>query len=159
MNPALARGELHVIGATTMDEYRKNIEKDAALERRFAPVYIDEPSVEETIEILKGLRPQYEAHHAVKITDAALEAAAKLSERYITDRFLPDKAIDLIDEAASKHVIEAQTMPSDVRELKDTVEKLQREVDSAAERDGGRPSDELQAEVDAARVEFEYARD
>ena len=158
MKPALSRGELHVIGATTLDEYRKNIEKDAALERRFAPVYIDEPSVEDTIEILKGLRPRYEAHHKVTITDAALEAAAKLSERYITDRFLPDKAIDLIDEAASKHVIEAQSMPPEVRELKETVEKLQLEADSAAERDGGRPPDELQAEVEAAREAFERAR-
>src|SRR2546422_3394607 len=159
MKPALSRGELHVIGATTMDEYRKNIEKDAALERRFAPVYIDEPSVEDTIEILKGLRPRYESHHRVTITDAALEAAAKLSERYITDRFLPDKAIDLIDEAASKHVIEAQSMPEEVRDLKEIVEKLQREADSAAERDGGRPPVELQAELDAARDEFERARD
>jgi len=159
MKPALSRGELHVIGATTMDEYRKNIEKDAALERRFAPVYIDEPSVEDTIEILKGLRPRYEAHHKVTITDAALEAAAKLSERYITDRFLPDKAIDLIDEAASKHVIEAQSMPPEVRELKETVEKLQREADAAAERDGGRPPDEFQAELEAAREAFEHARD
>src|SRR6059036_231599 len=159
MKPALSRGELHVIGATTMDEYRKNIEKDAALERRFAPVYIDEPSIEDTIEILKGLRPRYEAHHKVTITVAALEAAAKLSERYITDRFLPDKAIDLIDEAASKHVIEAQSMPAEVRELKETVEKLQREADAAAERDGGRPTDELQAELEAARREFERARD
>ena len=159
MKPALSRGELHVIGATTMDEYRKNIDKDAALERRFAPVYIDEPSVEDTIEILKGLRPRYEAHHKVTITDAALEAAAKLSERYITDRFLPDKAIDLIDEAASKHVIEAQSMPPEVRELKETVEKLQREADAAAERDGGRPPDEFQAELEAAREAFEHARD
>src|SRR5881296_3636017 len=109
LKPALARGELHVIGATTLDEYRKNIEKDAALERRFAPVYIDEPSEDETVEILKGLRARYEEHHKVTITDAALEAAAKLSNRYISDRFLPDKAIDLIDEASSKHVIEAQT--------------------------------------------------
>ncbi|HYU26417.1 MAG TPA: AAA family ATPase, partial [Thermoanaerobaculia bacterium] len=159
MKPALSRGELHVIGATTMDEYRKNIEKDAALERRFAPVYIDEPSIEDTVEILRGLRPRYEAHHRVTITDAALEAAAKLSERYITDRFLPDKAIDLIDEAASKHVIEAQSMPAEVRELKEIVEKFQREADSAAERDGGRPPDELRAELDAAREEFERARD
>jgi len=158
MKPALSRGELHVIGATTLDEYRKNIEKDAALERRFAPVYIDEPSVEDTIEILKGLRPRYEAHHKVTITDSALEAAAKLSERYITDRFLPDKAIDLIDEAASKHVIEAQSMPPEVRELKETVETLQREADSAAERDGGRPPDELQTELEAAREAFERAR-
>src|SRR5438477_1563587 len=98
MKPALARGELHVVGATTLDEYRQYIERDAALERRFAPVYLDEPSVEDTIEILKGLRPRYEAHHKVKITDDALAAAANLSNRYVTERFLPDKAIDLIDE-------------------------------------------------------------
>ncbi len=159
MKPALSRGELHVIGATTLDEYRKNIEKDAALERRFAPVYIDEPSIEDTVEILRGLRPHYEAHHKVKITDAALEAAAKLSERYITDRFLPDKAIDLIDEASSKHVIEAQSMPPEVRELKESVEKLQREADAAAERDGAEPDAGLRSEVDAARAEYEHARD
>jgi ATP-dependent Clp protease ATP-binding subunit ClpC len=159
MKPALARGELHVIGATTMDEYRKNIEKDAALERRFAPVYIDEPSIEDTVEILRGLRPRYEAHHNVRITDAALEAAAKLSERYITDRYLPDKAIDLIDEAASKHVIEAQTMPPEVRELKDRVEKLRQEVDAAAERNGADEGADLQAEFESARAEFERVRD
>jgi ATP-dependent Clp protease ATP-binding subunit ClpC len=159
MKPALARGELHVIGATTLDEYRKNIEKDAALERRFAPVYIDEPSIEDTVEILKGLRPRYEAHHKVKITDAALEAAAKLSERYITDRFLPDKAIDLIDEAASKHVIEAQSMPPEVRELKERVETLQREADAAAERNGADAGDEISSELEEARAEYERARD
>jgi len=159
MKPALARGELHVIGATTMDEYRKNIEKDAALERRFAPVYIDEPSIEDTVEILKGLRPRYETHHKVKITDAALEAAAKLSERYITDRFLPDKAIDLIDEAASKHVIEAQSMPPEVRELKERVETLQREADASAERDGADAGDEIAGELEEARAEYERARD
>ena len=110
MKPALARGELqrHRRHARC-DEYRKYIEKDPALERRFAPVYVDEPSVEETIEILRGLRPRYEAHHKVQITDDALEAAARLSDRYLTERFLPDKAIDLIDEAASKHVIDSQT--------------------------------------------------
>ena len=110
MKPALARGELRVIGATTLDEYRKHIEKDPALERRFSPVFLDEPSVDETIEILRGLRPKYEAHHKVKITDEALVAAARLSDRYLTERFLPDKAIDLIDEAASKHVIEQQSL-------------------------------------------------
>src|SRR6266849_6192101 len=109
LKPMLARGELRCVGATTLDEYRKNIEKDAALERRFAPVFVEEPSEAETIEILKGLRPRYEEHHKVTITDAAIEAAAKLSNRYITDRFLPDKAIDLIDEASSKHVIEAES--------------------------------------------------
>src|SRR5690606_1570622 len=102
LKPALARGEIQCIGATTLDEYRKHVEKDAALERRFQPVMVDEPSVEETILILEGLRDRYEAHHRVKITDEALEAAARLSDRYVTDRFLPDKAIDLIDEAASK---------------------------------------------------------
>ena len=122
-------------------------------------MYIDEPSVEDTVEILKGLRPRYETHHNVKITDAALESAAKLSERYITDRFLPDKAIDLIDEAASKHVIEAQSMPPDVRELKERVDKLQREAEAAAERDGAESDEVLRAEVEEARSEFEKARD
>ena len=101
LKPMLARGELHTIGATTLDEYRKHIEKDAALERRFQPVFVDEPTVEETISILRGLRERYEVHHGVRITDSALVAAATLSDRYITDRFLPDKAIDLVDEAAS----------------------------------------------------------
>lgn len=102
LKPALARGELQCIGATTLDEYRKNIEKDAALERRFQPIQVDEPSVEDTVAILKGLRDRYEAHHRINISDEALEAAAKLSNRYVSDRFLPDKAIDLIDEASSK---------------------------------------------------------
>ena len=102
LKPMLARGEIQVIGATTLDEYRKYIEKDAALERRFQPVMVGEPTKEETLEILKGLRDKYEAHHKVKITDEALQAAVELSDRYITDRFLPDKAIDLMDEAASK---------------------------------------------------------
>jgi len=102
LKPALAHGELQCIGATTLDEYHRFIEKDKALERRLQPVFLSEPSVETTVEMLRGLRPRYEAHHKVKITDGALEAAAKLSKRYIADRFLPDKAIDLIDEAASK---------------------------------------------------------
>src|SRR5213594_1189073 len=131
MKPALSRGELHVIGATTMDEYRKNIEKDAALERRFAPVYIDEPSVEDTIEILKGLRPRYEAHHKVTITDAALEAAAKLSERYITDRFLPDKAIDLIDEAGARARLATQVPPPEVAALKAKLEHINGDKENA----------------------------
>ena len=101
LKPMLARGELHTIGATTLDEYRKHIEKDAALERRFQPVLVDQPTVEETISILRGLRERYEVHHGVRITDSALVAAATLSNRYITERFLPDKAIDLVDEAAS----------------------------------------------------------
>src|SRR5204863_7000042 len=105
LKPALARGELHCIGATTLDEYKKHVEKDAALARRFQPVYIDEPNVEDTISILRGLKDRYEQHHGVKIKDSALVAAAKLSHRYITDRFLPDKAIDLVDEAASQLAI------------------------------------------------------
>ncbi len=104
LKPALARGELHAIGATTLDEYKKHIEKDAALERRFQPVLVSEPSEEDTISILRGLKERYEVHHGVRITDGAIVAATQLSERYITDRFLPDKAIDLIDEAASQNL-------------------------------------------------------
>lgn len=131
LKPALARGELQCIGATTLDEYRKNIEKDAALERRFQPVHVGEPTVEETIEILKGLRDRYEAHHRVKITDSAIKAAARLSDRYITDRFLPDKAIDLIDEAASRVRLKSYTAPPDVKELEEKLEKLQKEKEAA----------------------------
>ena len=135
MKPALARGELHAIGATTLDEYRTRIEKDPALERRFAPVYVDEPSVEDTIAILKGLKPRYEAHHKVEITDDAIEAAARLSSRYVTERHLPDKAIDLIDEAASKHVIDAQAMPDNIRDLQQRLEQLSMETDAAVQKE------------------------
>ena len=117
LKPMLARGELHTIGATTLDEYRKHIEKDAALERRFQPVVVDQPTVEETISILRGLRERYEVHHGVRITDSALVAAATLSNRYITDRFLPDKAIDLVDEAASRLRMEIDSMPVELDEL------------------------------------------
>ena len=117
LKPMLARGELHTIGATTLDEYRKYIEKDAALERRFQPVLVDQPSVEETISILRGLRERYEVHHGVRITDSALVAAATLSDRYITERFLPDKAIDLVDEAASRLRMEIDSMPIELDEL------------------------------------------
>ncbi len=117
LKPMLARGELHTIGATTLDEYRKHIEKDAALERRFQPVYVDQPTVEETISILRGLRERYEVHHGVRITDSALVAAAVLSHRYIADRFLPDKAIDLVDEAASRMRMEMDSMPVELDEL------------------------------------------
>jgi ATP-dependent Clp protease ATP-binding subunit ClpB len=117
LKPMLARGELHAIGATTLDEYRKNIEKDAALERRFQPIVIDQPSVEDTISILRGLRERYEIHHGVRITDSALVAAAVLSNRYITERFLPDKAIDLVDEAASRLRMEMDSMPAELDEL------------------------------------------
>ena len=117
LKPMLARGELHTIGATTLDEYRKHIEKDAALERRFQPVYVDQPNVEETISILRGLRERYEVHHGVRITDSAMVAAAVLSNRYISERFLPDKAIDLVDEAASRLRMEMDSMPSELDEL------------------------------------------
>ncbi len=162
MKPALARGELRVIGATTLDEYRKHIEKDPALERRFSPVFLDEPSIDETIEILKGLRPKYEAHHKVQITDEALDSATRLSDRYMTERFLPDKAIDLIDEAASKHVIEQQSLSPELRDLRRRLEELQMETEAAATREDfeatARIKQEvlkLQQEYDAAKAEWE----
>ena len=124
LKPLLARGELQLIGATTLDEYRKNIEKDAALERRFQPITVGEPTVEETVEILKGIREKYETHHKVTISDSALESAAKLSARYITDRFLPDKAIDLIDEAASKIRMKAFTAPPDIKEIEQQLDSV-----------------------------------
>jgi ATP-dependent Clp protease ATP-binding subunit ClpC len=131
LKPALARGELQCVGATTLDEYRKYIEKDAALERRFAPVFVDEPSVEETIEMLHGLRDRYEAHHKVRISDQALTAAANLSHRYVTDRHLPDKAIDLVDEAAAKLRVALFTLPSDLKEMKTEIDRLTAEEEQA----------------------------
>ncbi|MDD3818569.1 MAG: ATP-dependent chaperone ClpB [Actinomycetota bacterium] len=128
LKPMLARGELHAIGATTIDEYRKYIEKDAALERRFQPVIVNEPSVEDTISILRGLREKYEVHHGVRIKDSALVAAAVLSDRYISDRFLPDKAIDLIDEAASKLRIEIDSMPAEIDEIERKIKQLEIEI-------------------------------
>ncbi len=125
LKPMLARGELHTIGATTLDEYRKHIEKDAALERRFQPVYVGEPSVEDTISILRGLRERYEIHHGVRIQDSALVAAATLSSRYISDRFLPDKAIDLVDEAASKLRMEIDSMPAELDEVERAIARLE----------------------------------
>ncbi len=125
LKPALARGELRCIGATTLDEYQKYIEKDPALERRFQKVFIDEPSVEETISILRGLKEKYEVHHGVKISDSAIVAAAELSHRYITDRFLPDKAIDLIDEAASKIKLEIQSMPEELDSIERKIRQLE----------------------------------
>ncbi|CAI8733321.1 MULTISPECIES: ATP-dependent protease ATP-binding subunit ClpC [Bacillus] len=133
LKPSLARGELQCIGATTLDEYRKYIEKDAALERRFQPIHVDEPSLEESIQILRGLRDRYEAHHRVSITDDAIEAAVKLSDRYITDRFLPDKAIDLIDEAASKVRLRSYTTPPDLKELEVKLEEIRKEKDAAVQ--------------------------
>ncbi len=131
LKPSLARGELQLIGATTLNEYRKYIEKDAALERRFQPVTVGEPNVEETVQILKGIRDKYEAHHGVKITDGAIEAAAKLSERYITDRFLPDKAIDLIDEAASKKKLSTLTAPPIIKKLEQELDGISAEKQEA----------------------------
>ena len=125
LKPALARGELRCIGATTLDEYRKHIEKDAAFERRFQPVYVDQPTVEESIAILRGLKERYEAHHGVRILDAALIAAATLSHRYLTERFLPDKAIDLVDEAASRLRIEIDSMPTELDELRRKIMQLE----------------------------------
>ena len=154
LKPALAHGELQCIGATTLDEYRKFIEKDKALERRLQPVFLSEPSVEITIEMLRGLRPRYEAHHKVKITDAALEAAAKLSKRYIADRFLPDKAIDLIDEAASKLRIDTESAPPEVKELEKKVNHLKNEEEAASQRQQYEEAAKLRAEH--LRMEDEY---
>ena len=131
LKPSLARGDIQVIGATTINEYRRHIEKDAALERRFQPITVGEPTVEETLEILKGIRDKYEAHHRVKITDDALESAVKLSVRYITDRFLPDKAIDLIDEASSAARIKALTPPDEIKDIEDIIGKIRKEKDEA----------------------------
>src|SRR5438876_4835302 len=130
LKPALARGELRCIGATTLDEYRKHIEKDAALERRFQPIVFGEPSVEDTIAILRGLKARYETHHGVRITDGAIVAAAVLSDRYIQDRFLPDKAIDLVDEAASKLRIENESMPAELDIIRRDVMRLQIEIEA-----------------------------
>ena len=128
LKPMLARGELRAVGATTLDEYRKHIEKDAALERRFQPVFVGEPSVEDTIAILRGLKERYEVHHGVRIQDSAIVAAALLSDRYIADRFLPDKAIDLIDEAASRLRIEIDSMPTEIDEVERRIQQLEIEL-------------------------------
>lgn len=133
LKPSLARGELQCIGATTLDEYRKYIEKDAALERRFQPITVDEPTAEESVQILKGLRDRYEAHHRVSITDEAIDAAVKLSDRYISDRFLPDKAIDLIDEAGSKVRLRSYTTPPNLKELEVKLEEVRKEKDAAVQ--------------------------
>jgi ATP-dependent Clp protease ATP-binding subunit ClpC len=130
IKPALARGELQCIGATTLNEFRKHIEKDSALERRFQPVMVGEPSIDETIEILRGLRDRYEAHHKVTITDEALAAAAKLSDRYISDRFLPDKAVDLVDEASSRVRLQATLPPPEIREIDDQIRKVKIEKEA-----------------------------
>jgi ATP-dependent Clp protease ATP-binding subunit ClpC len=154
LKPALARGELQCIGATTLDEFRKHIEKDPALERRFAPVYVDEPSVEDTIRMLHGLRDRYEAHHKVTFSDAALSAAAKLSQRYVTDRRLPDKAIDLMDEAAAKLRVALYSLPNDLKEMKTALDKLMAEEEQAGlARDYERAA---QKKAERLRVEEEF---
>jgi ATP-dependent Clp protease ATP-binding subunit ClpC len=154
LKPALARGELQCIGATTLEEYRKHIEKDKALERRFQPVFIGEPSAEATIEMLRGLRPRYEAHHKIKIEESALVAAAKLSQRYVSDRFLPDKAIDLIDEAASKLRIDMESMPAEVKTLDQKIKALRDEEEAASQRSDYQKAAELKTE--RLRLEQEY---
>ncbi len=156
LKPALAHGELQCVGATTVDEYRKYIEKDKALERRFQPVSINEPSLEDTIEILRGLRPRYEAHHKIKITDEALDAAAKLSQRYISDRHLPDKAIDLIDEAASKSRIDGESAPPEVKSLEQRIKQLVNEEEAASQRQEYQQAAELKAE--RLKLEPEYSK-
>src|SRR2546425_6162935 len=154
LKPALARGELRAIGATTLNEYQKHIEKDAALERRFQPVYVGEPSVEDTIAILRGLKERYEVHHGVKITDSAIVAAATLSQRYITDRFLPDKAIDLIDEAASRLRIELTSMPQEIDELQRRMTQLQIEKQALSKEKDPASRDRLKA-IDAEISELQ----
>jgi len=154
LKPALAHGELQCVGATTLDEYRKFIEKDKALERRLQPVLIGEPNVEATIEILRGLRPRYEAHHKIKISDQALEAASRLSQRYISDRFLPDKAIDLIDEAASKLRIDTESAPPEVKALEQRLKHLTNEEEASSQRQDYEHAAQLKAE--RLRLEEEY---
>jgi ATP-dependent Clp protease ATP-binding subunit ClpB len=153
LKPALARGELHVVGATTLDEYRKHVEKDAALERRFQPVLVGEPSVEATIAILRGLKERYEVHHGVRITDNALVAAATLSHRYIGDRFLPDKAIDLVDEAASRLRIEIDSLPQEIDEVERRIVQLQIEH-AALEKEKDKASKERRGKVDEELAEL-----
>jgi ATP-dependent Clp protease ATP-binding subunit ClpC len=154
LKPALARGELQCVGATTLDEYHKHLEKDAALERRFAPVYVEEPSVDDTIQMLRGLRDRYEAHHKVRFSDDALIAAARLSARYVTDRHLPDKAIDLMDEAAAKLRVALYSLPPDLKEMKVEVERLAAEEEQAGlERDYERAA---QKKADRLRLETEF---
>ncbi len=158
LKPALARGELQVVGATTLDEYRQSIEKDSALERRFSPVYLDEPSVEEAIAILRALRARYEAHHRVTISEEALGAAVRLSHRYLTERRLPDKAIDLIDEAASKRVIDTQSMPRDVTDLEQRVQELSDQQEAAAQREDYEAAALIRQELVQIREEYQQRK-
>jgi ATP-dependent Clp protease ATP-binding subunit ClpC len=159
LKPALARGELQCIGATTMDEYRRYVEKDRALERRFQPIYVGEPDVGMAVEILRGLRPRYEAHHRnIKIDDSALVAAAKLSQRYISDRYLPDKAVDLIDEAASRLRIDLETAPPEVRDLEHRIKQLREEEEAASQRQDYQRAAELKGERMKLEQDYNQAR-
>jgi ATP-dependent Clp protease ATP-binding subunit ClpC len=159
LKPALARGEVQMIGATTIDEYRRYIEPDAALERRFQPILVEEPTEEETVEILDGLREKYEAHHGVEISDEALRAAARYSHRYVADRFLPDKAVDLLDEAASQLRIETTMLPDDLRELELRLQVITREGAAAVEEHDYERAAELRAEADLLQAEYREARE
>ena len=158
LKPALSHGELQCVGATTMDEYHKYIEKDKALERRFQPVFIDEPNIDDTIAILHGLRPRYEAHHKIKITDEALVSAAKLSQRYISDRHLPDKAIDLIDEAASKSRIDTESAPPEVKTLEKELHQIEHEEEAASQRQEYQQAAELKAKRMKLEQEYNQAK-
>ena len=157
MKPALARGELQVIGATTPDEYRRYIEKDSALERRFHPIWLEEPTVEEAIEILRGLKPRYEAHHKVALDDGAIVAAARLSARYIAERHLPDKAVDLIDEAAAKLRLDVESLPQELNAKAQEARRLREEEDSAAQREDYEAAARLK--VNRVRLEEEFERE
>lgn len=162
LKPALARGELRCIGATTLDEYRQYIEKDAALERRFQPVYVGEPTVEDTIAILRGLKPRYEAHHGVKIMDSSLVAAAQLSDRYISDRFLPDKAIDLVDEAASRLAMELESVPTEIDEVQRRLTQLelaQRQLAEETEEHAQERLTQIEAEMDERKHKLASLRE
>jgi ATP-dependent Clp protease ATP-binding subunit ClpC len=159
MKPALARGELQCIGATTLDEFRQYIERDGALERRFAPVFVEEPTVERTIEMLHGLRDRYEAHHKVRISDEAIAAAARLSYRYVTDRRLPDKAIDLMDEAAAKRRVALFTLPPELKEMQQDLSRLQTEIDAASVVEDYKRAAELKTERINVQAKFNVQRD
>ena len=159
MKPALARGELQCIGATTLDEYRQYIERDGALERRFAPVYVEEPTVEETIDMLRGLRDRYEAHHKVRISDEAIVSAARFSHRYVTDRRLPDKAIDLMDEAAAKRRVALHTLPPELKETRLELQRLQTEIDAASGVEDYKRAAELKTERINLQAAFSIERE
>ncbi|HBG73829.1 MAG: Clp protease [Chloroflexi bacterium GWB2_49_20] len=159
LKPALARGELQCIGATTLDEYHKHIEKDAALERRFAPIYVEEPSVDDTIKMLLGLRDRYEAHHKVRFSDEALTAAARLADRYVTDRHLPDKAIDLMDEAAAKLRVALYSLPPELKEKKTEIDRLRAEEDAASTARDYQHAAEIKVERLRKEEEFKKERD